>query len=158
MALHIVATFGALSSNSRLCRLEVNCASAVQAAANTLAQTCNAQLPFEPALAAVQQELAIVLQSLQQLPHIETLQPQMSSAVPEVIRPLLQQLQSLIVDNDTAAMDVAEQLEPLLAGPRCQQVLGELYKQINNYDFDEAAVVLITLQHQFELQDEASSS
>lgn len=82
----------------------------------------------------------------------------MSSAVPEVIRPLLQQLQSLIVDNDTAAMDVAEQLEPLLAGPRCQQVLGELYKQINNYDFDEAAVVLITLQHQFELQDEASSS
>ncbi len=30
-------------------------ASAVQAAANTLEQTCNAQLPFEPALAAVQQ-------------------------------------------------------------------------------------------------------
>lgn len=135
----------------------VNCGSAVQAAANTLEQTCHAQLPFEPAWAAVQQELAIVLQSLQQLPPTGILQPQVSRVDPEVIHPLLLQLQSLIADNDTAAVDVAEQLEPLLVGTRYQQVLGELYKQINNYDFDEAAV-LITLQHQFELQDEAPIS
>jgi|GEM_PF-321503 len=124
-------------------------ASAVQSAANTLEQACNAQMPFEEALALVLQELAIVLLSLTQLPAARS-QPQKGDADPDVVRPLLQQLQSLIADNDTAAVDVAEQLEPLLAGTHCQSALAELCKHLNQYDFDEAAAVFITLQHQFE--------
>jgi hypothetical protein len=111
----------------------------------------------------VQHELAIVLQSLQTLSQLpqpttgqqaSTGQQQTSDAVdPAVIWPMLQQLQNLIADNDTAAVDLAEQLEPLLAGTACQSVLAELCKQINQYDFDEAAAVFVTLQHQFEQQN-----
>ncbi len=125
-------------------------ASAVQAAANTLEHACNAQMPVADALAAVQLELAIVLQSLQHMPQPTALQPQAGYADAELIRPMLLQLQNLIADNDTAAVDIAEQLQPLLAGTHCHGALTELCKHINQYDFDEAAAVMITLQHQFD--------
>jgi two-component system, sensor histidine kinase and response regulator len=134
-------------------------ATAVQMAATALEQACNDQASLTAPLAAVQHELAIVLQSLLTLNHLPqpTTQQQAGgqqqtgdAADPAVIWPLLQQLQNLIADNDTAAVDLAEQLEPLLAGTACQSALAELCKQINQYDFDEAAAMFITLQHQFE--------
>jgi PAS domain S-box-containing protein len=127
-------------------------ARAVQSAATTLEQACNQQLSLTEPLAAVNHALLIVLQSLAKLTSTTATPAPQPAVDPDQLRGMLQQLHNLIADSDTAAVDIAEQLEPLLAGSNCQTALTELCKHINQYDFDEAAAVLITLQHQFEQQ------
>lgn len=126
-------------------------AKAVQFAAQALEQACRAQADITMPLVQLEQELAVVLAALQQLNtgKSET-SAEVQAADPQQIQHLLQQLAALIADNDTEAVDKAEQLQQLIKGTEHKATLAALLRYINNYEFDEAAASLSLLSQQME--------
>lgn len=122
----------------------------VQQAATVLEQACRDQADITQALLQLEQELAIVLTALQQITAQNTASMPVQDIDPLRIQSVLNELEALIADNDTEAVDKAEQLQSLLTGDSYKLLLATLVKQINNYDFDEAAASLILLSQQLE--------
>jgi two-component system sensor histidine kinase/response regulator len=126
-------------------------AKAVQFAAQVLEQACRAQADISAPLLQLEQELAVVLTALQQLNTSRgESSAEVQAADPQQIQHLLQQLAALIADNDTEAVDKAEQLQSLIKDAEHKATLVTLLRHINNYDFDEAAAVLTLLSQQIE--------
>jgi PAS domain S-box-containing protein len=124
-------------------------AKAVQFAAQELEQACREQADISLPLLRLEQELAVVVTALQQFSQTQV-SVEIQEADPEQIQNLLQQLAALITDNDTEAVDKAEQLQQLIKGTEHKATLAALLRHITNYDFDEAAAVLSLLSQQIE--------
>ena len=124
-------------------------AKAVQFAAEALELACREQADISLPLLRLEQELAVVLTALQQLGKGQV-SVEIQQADPQQIQNLLQQLAALIADNDTEAVDKAEQLQLLIKGPEHKTTLSALLRHINNYDFDEATASLSLLSQQIE--------
>ncbi|MDF3124636.1 response regulator [Rheinheimera sp. 1928-s] len=126
-------------------------AKAVQFAAQALELACREHSEIAAPLLQLEQELAAVLTALQQLNTGQNERAiQQQTADPTEVQNLLQQLADLIADNDTEAVDTAEQLQLLLSGTEYKTAVAALLKHLNNYDFDEAAASLTLLSQQIE--------
>ena len=126
-------------------------AKAVQFAAQALEQACREHTDITAPLLQLEQELAVVLTALQQLSQSQV-SAEIQEADPQQIQSLIEELTALIADNDTEAVDKAEQLQLLLSGTDYKAAVAALLKHINNYDFDEAAASLTLLSQQMESQ------
>ena len=61
---------------------------------------------------------------------------------PEAIEPLLQELQNRIERNSFDALDILEQLRPLMAGTSSEAHFQRIAKAVTGYDFDAAATLI----------------
>jgi two-component system sensor histidine kinase/response regulator len=126
-------------------------AKAVQFAAQALEMACREHADIAAPLLRLEQELAVVLTALKQLnTDLNQNVTAEQAADPAEVQNLVLQLTALIADNDTEAVDKAEQLQQLLSSTEYKTAVAALLKHINNYDFDEAAASLSLLSQQME--------
>jgi two-component system sensor histidine kinase/response regulator len=117
-------------------------ATAVQDAAETLETACNKHASdaiINAALQGIEAELAIVIAGLNAI-QVEKSTNQQSTGDMDLNRvlPLFDKLRALLVDSDTAATDVAEELATLTAGTPMAAALRKVNELIDDFDFDEA--------------------
>ncbi|MBF0194874.1 MAG: transporter substrate-binding domain-containing protein [Magnetococcales bacterium] len=67
----------------------------------------------------------------------------------EQIEPILEKLHILLQDDDSEAIDLVENLEPLLKGSVHAEVAEKISTSIGNYDFEEALHIVDELRDKF---------
>ncbi len=119
---------------------------AVQATAAELEKACKDKYDQEqltPLLQAVIAEIAIVQQGLALIeqPANDKAETQNSSTQEfdsAAVGELLQQLRDLLMDDDTAAKDLVDELEAMTLPPEHRASIDAIYKAIDDYDFETA--------------------
>ena len=119
----------------------------VQQAAESLEQACKEGMEdIDDLLGAVMSELMPVIKGLEPLQVATITAAPAVKLDPGVIKERLSELRSLLVDNDSDAVDQAEDLGSLLAGTPQEPLLTRLIDLVSEYDFDEALNQLSALE------------
>jgi len=115
----------------------------VQAKAAELEQACKDKQSSEmltPLLQAVITEIDIVMRGLAAIesPTADT-QPDTAQKIDnKAIGELLRQLRDLLMDDDTAAKDLVDELDAMALPPQQRLSINAIYKAIDDYDFETA--------------------
>ncbi|WP_018905693.1 response regulator [Variovorax paradoxus] len=118
-------------------------AAALAQAAATLEIACQqgrrGDAPDE-ALAAVRRELDPVMEGLRSLesPAAPAAAGMPAELAMERLVPLVEQLKQRLADSDPAALELAAQLEEILAGQPAQDVIRRIAGKVNGFEFDDA--------------------
>jgi HPt (histidine-containing phosphotransfer) domain-containing protein len=104
----------------------------------------------EERLAVVLSQLAPACDSIDRLDAPDTMDRGVSEALlpdgAEVER-LLGRLRASLRDSDTSASEFVEMLRPVLAGPPAGELFARLDREVQRYDFDQAAATLSELEN-----------
>lgn len=115
---------------------------AVQAKAAELEQACKtqqSQQTLTALLQAVVAEIDIVLQGLTTIDSPATASTEPTQEVDQqAIHERLKQLRDLLMDDDTAAKDLVDELDGMSLPPAQRASINTIYKAINDYDFEMA--------------------
>lgn len=123
----------------------------LHARAGALEHACQGATQQAPELlAALQTELNLVLTALQ-ASHSEQQENHEQAFDAARVASLMNELDALIADYDTDAVDILEQLEPMLKNGPHQTQLRQLAGYIDSYDFDAAAESLTRLKGELQL-------
>ncbi len=119
----------------------------VQQAAQALEQACKeGREGIDGLLNAVMAELEPVIRGLEPLQVAATPAAPAAKLDPDVIKARLNELRRLLEDNDSDAVDLAEDLGSLLVGTPQEPLLTGLIDLVGEYDFDEALNQLSALE------------
>ncbi|MCX4189616.1 response regulator [Methylophaga sp. OBS3] len=119
----------------------------VQAQAALLEAAChqNDAAEIDSILPNLLAEIQIVTDSLSNISKAETGTTSVTPAGnvdPEQLRDLLNQLQALLEDDDTAAKDLVDELDGLALSTEQKNVVDIIYRAIDDYDFEAALEAL----------------
>jgi two-component system, sensor histidine kinase and response regulator len=121
----------------------------VQAAAQALESACQAGESGERLDVLLAETLVClepVLAGLAVLDRSESAESGTAPVERVVVEPILARLRALLLDDDTEAADVAEELTTRLAGSALGSLMGRMTRAIEDYDFDAALTVLDELE------------
>lgn len=114
----------------------------LQAKAAELEHACkDKQSPQQlaPILQAVVAEIALILPGLTNIDDTAAKTAEPTDKVdPEAISGLLQQLRELLMDDDTAAKDLVDELDALSLPTEHRTSINKIYQAIDDYDFEMA--------------------
>jgi len=123
----------------------------VQAAAQALESACQAGESAERLdvlLAGTLVCLEPVLVGLAVLDRSEAAESGTAPVERAVVEPMLARLRALLLDDDTEAADVVDELTPLLAGSALGPLMGRMTRAIEDYDFEAALGLLDELDRE----------
>ncbi|MCK7575840.1 MAG: response regulator [Chromatiales bacterium] len=121
----------------------------VQAAAQALESACQAGESAERLDRLLAETLAClepVLAGLAVLDRSESAESGTAPVERTTVEPVLTRLRALLLDDDTEAADVVEELNPLLAGSAFGSLMIRMSQAIEDYDFEAALEVLDELE------------
>jgi two-component system, sensor histidine kinase and response regulator len=121
----------------------------VQAAAQALESACQAGESGERLDVLLAETLAClepVIAGLAVLDRSESAESGTAPVERAVVEPILARLRALLLDDDTEAADVVEELKPLLAGSALGSLMHRMTQVIEDYDFEAALTVLDELE------------
>ncbi|WP_242470084.1 response regulator [Allochromatium vinosum] len=121
----------------------------VQAAAQALESACQAGESGERLDVLLAETLVClepVLAGLAVLDRSESAESGTAPVERVVVEPILARLRALLLDDDTEAADVAEELTTRLAGSALGSLMGRMTRAIEDYDFEAALTVLDELE------------
>ena len=98
---------------------------------------------LDEGLARVRHELGVVIAGLNALDAGEAPAPTAAALPPEQLRERLGQLRQRLAASDPAALDLAAELDELLAGhPEHRGVARRISEKVNDFEFDDALALL----------------